>query len=307
MKGGCTRSCSITLSSCQTDDDRSGDDDSGEDPDGGSGGENPDDGGTDGENPDDGDNGEDPGDGDNHEEPGDGDGGGEHPGEEDPDGNDGEEGEGGNEDCESCFETNATLVEAAGECLTYEMVVSTNGLCRHELSHWTVALPCGSVSSYSNSEGWPMEIGKDPTTGLYGLKVDEINQFGKEADSFTVRFTLCGSASCLTGWSPAVAYKAGLCVGHEDADLEQTASAERVSAYPNPFSETINFTWEAASEKVNLQVMDQHGNIVSDIHTPTGDAGGYFITLESAHLPKGMYYYKLSVDGQTYRGKISKR
>lgn len=189
------------------------------------------------------------------------------------------------------------------------MEVSTNGFCRHDLSHWTLAIPCGTVSNYSNSKGWVMEFGKDPTTDLYGLKVDEIVQFGKQADSFTVRFTVCASGDCeLSAWRPTVAYKAGQCV--ETETIETTADAAQagpVSVYPNPFNEMVNFEWTAGRGDVNLQIIDQYGNTWSSITSPTGRNEGYYITLESAGLPKGMYYYRLTVGGKTYHGKISKR
>ncbi|MEX1239211.1 MAG: SprB repeat-containing protein, partial [Cyclobacteriaceae bacterium] len=147
-------------------------------------------------------------------------GGGSDPGSEDP-GEDPGNGEGGDQTCEECFNTIVKVIDEAGTCRTYEMEVNTNGLCRHDLSHWTLAIPCGTVSNYSNSRGWKMEFGKDPTTGLYGLKVDDINGFGKEGESFTVRFTVCKANDCeLSGWDPTVAYKAGLCVGVQMPDTE---------------------------------------------------------------------------------------
>lgn len=239
------------------------------------------------------------------EEPGAEDPGGEEPGEgpgQDPD-------DGGSETCESCFDTIAKIIETSASCRTYEMVVSTNGLCRHELSHWTLAIPCGTVSNYSNSEGWKMEFGKDPTTGLYGLKVDGINGFGKAVDSFTVTFTVCENNGCdLSQWSPAVAYKAGLCIGTGTISLAGTSPAvETVSVYPNPFTDNINFEWGAGNPDASLAIIDQYGNIVCRQTNPRPVSGGYAITLESSAFPKGMYYYRLTIYGKTFNGKISKR
>src|SRR5690606_7922823 len=103
---------------------------------------------------------EDPGGEDPGENPGGENPGGENPGGEDP----GQHPGGGTQTCEECFETIATLISTSGNCRTYEMTVSTNGLCRHELSHWTLAIPCGKISNVSNSRGWKIEYGKDPTT-----------------------------------------------------------------------------------------------------------------------------------------------
>ena len=154
-----------------------------------------------------------------------------------------------------------------------------------------------------------MEYGKDPTTGLFGLKVDEINDFGKEVESFIVRFTVCESSDCdLAAWDPRVAYKAGVCVGIQNTEIVAATSAGgRVSVYPNPFNETINFEWTATQDNVNLKIIDQYGNTISTLTEPSVKSDGYSITLESSGLPRGMYYFRLTVDGTTFSGKISKR
>lgn len=231
--------------------------------------------------------------------------GGEDPGAEQP----GEDPDGdGSQNCEACFSTVANITEVSGMCRTYEMVVSTNGLCRYDLSHWTLAIPCGTISNYSNSEGWKMVLGQDPTTGLYGLKVDDINSFGQDEASFTVRFTVCESNACdLSNWDAAVAYKAGGCVGFEPVDIEPSMFNTVVSVYPNPFDNQINFEWSVGKEKVKLDIIDQYGNVLSTATHFISLEHGYNMTLESSAFPKGMYYYRLTIDGKTYNGKITKR
>ena len=267
-KGGCTQTCTYTITACTPQDN--------------GGGTDPD-------------------------EPGDGEPGGEGP-DEGPGQDPGDVG-GGSEPCETCFNTVAQIIESSASCQTYEMVVSTNGLCRHDLSHWTLAIPCGVISNYANSEGWKMEFGKDPTTGLYGLKVDDINGFGKAVESFTVTFTVCETTGCdLSEWTPEVAYKAGLCVGTETTNISPVSqTAEAVSVYPNPFNDRINFEWDSAYRAASLEIIDQYGNIVCRQANTQTTSGGYVITLESSVLPKGMYYYRLTIDGKTFNGKISKR
>ncbi|HEX8039569.1 MAG TPA: T9SS type A sorting domain-containing protein [Chryseosolibacter sp.] len=216
-------------------------------------------------------------------------------------------GDGGDQTCGDCFNTTATLINEEGSCRTYEMEVSTTGLCRHELSHWTLAIPCGSIRDYSNSEGWKMVFGQDPTTGLYGLKVDDINAFGKEVASFTVRFTLCESVNCdLSSWTPTVAYKAGLCVSKETINLTG-APALTVSVYPNPFEEAINFEWSLSGEHAVLQIIDQYGNTVCHTSSVSENGNKYSIGFNTPSLPRGIYYYRLTVDGKTFTGKVSKR
>lgn len=235
--------------------------------------------------------------------------GGEDPGENPGEGpGNGGGGEPADQTCKECFDTIVESIEDTGSCRTYELVVSTNGLCRHELSHWTIAIPCGSINNYSNSEGWKMEVGQDPTTGLYGLKVDDINDFGKNVDSFTVRFSLCYDTGCDDKlWNQTVAYKAGLCVGFETVPVPSSSSFG-VSVYPNPFKETINFEWSSSQEDVKLEILDQFGNTVSSVLKATANQRqAHSISLESSALPEGMYYYRLTASGKMQYGKLFKK
>jgi hypothetical protein len=100
-------------------------------------------------------------------------------------------------------------------CVEYEVKVSYDGTRAFGLSHYTLAIPCGEVKNISNSENWKQVFGKDPTTGVYGLKIDDINGFGeKGADSFTIKFTWCSDSSCEKELG-VVSYKAGLCVDYD--------------------------------------------------------------------------------------------
>lgn len=129
--------------------------------------------------------------------------------------------------CPDCFSSEfISSVQTSDGCTEYTFEVSNDGSCAHALSHYTVAVPCGTVSNISNSEGWKVEIGKDPTTGLDGFKIDDISGFGESGDpgSFTVTFTLCGDNSeCrdfLNSWETEVAYKAGQCITTQNFPTE---------------------------------------------------------------------------------------
>ncbi|HNV28886.1 MAG TPA: hypothetical protein PKJ83_07115 [Cyclobacteriaceae bacterium] len=65
-------------------------------------------------------------------------------------------------------------------CVEYEVKVSYDGTRAFGLSHFTLAIPCGEVKNISNSENWKQVFGKDPTTGVYGLKIDDIKGFGEK-------------------------------------------------------------------------------------------------------------------------------
>lgn len=131
-------------------------------------------------------------------------------------------------ECEgNCFSTQVIRAEINANCCTeYELRVSHDGTCRYDLSHFTVALPCGTVQSLSNSRNWKQEIGKDPTTGLDGFKIDDIPSFGKDGDnSFTVNVTICSDSSCLEKIN-VVAYKAGQCVDYDTLNYNVTGDCD---------------------------------------------------------------------------------
>ncbi|PWD98176.1 T9SS type A sorting domain-containing protein [Marinilabilia rubra] len=127
-------------------------------------------------------------------------------------------------DCVNCFSTSVETVETEGECITYEILVEAGDSCKHALSHFTVTVLCGNISDASNSRNWKMEYPvTDPTTGLTGLKVDDIQEFGENGqESFTLTYTVCAdNEECLnelTSQSFEVAYKAATCVFFEEIE-----------------------------------------------------------------------------------------
>jgi hypothetical protein len=271
-KDGCSKVCTYTITTCT--DNSGGEDPGGEDP----GGEDP--------------GGEDPG----GEDPG-----GENPGEENP----------GNETCEECFDSMIKNITENGSCTSYEITVSTNGNCRHDLSHWVLAIPCGSVKEYSNSEGWKMSVGQDPTSGVYGLKVDDIHGFGSSKDSFTVKFTICGDNACnttLENWNPLVAYKASTCVGYDSLENNSSTTAFNAIAYPNPFSEQLTFEWVTpGTEQVKVELLDQFGNVVKTVYSDRSESGfSYHKEISASAMYPGIYYYRVTASGKTRLGKLIK-
>jgi hypothetical protein len=217
----------------------------------------------------------------------------------------------GNESCEDCFDSSEEIIGNDGACTTYKITVSTDGNCRHDLSHWVIAIPCGDVSKYSNSEGWKMVIGKDPTTGLYGLKVDDIDNFGKVRDSFTVTFTICvEQASCkeaLDNWQPTVAYKAGLCIAFDKIG-ESSDGDNPVCSYPNPFHDNIKFRWTCKEDDyVDLRIVDRWGKDVRQVFRGEVRKGRtYMFECPGADLPEDLYLYKLSSKKKSIYGKLIK-
>lgn len=240
---------------------------------------------------------------------------GETPGGGDPGG--GDPGGGGDDDetCEECFDSSIKFVSSDGSCKTYTVTVSTDGNCRHELSHWDIAIPCGTLKNYSNSEGWKMEIGKDPTTGLNGLKVDDIDGFGKEPDSFTVTFTICFDNAChdvLRNWDPVVAYKAGQCIAYDTLGLEYHHDDDdpKVCAYPNPFHGNIRFDWKCDEDDyVELDIIDKCGREVHKVYRGNVWKGeSYSFECSGSDMNDDLYIYRFtSSKKRPVYGKLIKK
>ncbi|MCK5105113.1 MAG: SprB repeat-containing protein, partial [Cyclobacteriaceae bacterium] len=129
-------------------------------------------------------------------------------------------------DCgELSFKTNILKFEKIESCYDVVLEVSNNENCRYELSHFNFDFGCGTISKASNSQGWAMELNQiDPTTDIGGIKIDDIENFGKDPEltSFQVEFTFCPDQECdENALVPSVAYKAGQCVYYEKPVLEQ--------------------------------------------------------------------------------------
>ncbi|HYW95176.1 MAG TPA: SprB repeat-containing protein [Bacteroidales bacterium] len=124
--------------------------------------------------------------------------------------------------CINGFSSEILETSTTDKCVNVELRVFTDGRSSYALSHFVVALPCGTVSEAYNSRGWRMEMNvQDPTTGLSGFKVDNIQGFGEDAtrDSFTVSYTVCSpDTECLdlVKSNVTVSYKAGGCTFFDD-------------------------------------------------------------------------------------------
>lgn len=124
--------------------------------------------------------------------------------------------------CKNCFDTEVVEIQRNDDCVTITLLITADGTCKYDLSHYMVGISCGTVTQASNSRNWPMEyMVTDPKTKVKGLKVDEISRFVKKGqkESFTVTYTVCAdSESCITSLLNnkfKVAYKAATCVFYE--------------------------------------------------------------------------------------------
>src|SRR5687768_7242228 len=137
---------------------------------------------------------------------------------------------GGTTSCKEAYSSEIVKETPISEtCTTYEIKVSYDGTKTSGLSHYSIATPCGEIKNASNSENWKMVFGKDKTTGVYGLKIDDISRFGERgADSFTIKFTWCGPTSC-TRELGVVASKYGQCVDYDTLNQEDPEPPQNCS------------------------------------------------------------------------------
>ena len=119
------------------------------------------------------------------------------------------------EDCgNTSFTTDIVHFDQSESCYDVVLNVSFKEGVIFELSHANFDFGCGTYSNAENSEGWAMELNNvDPTTGLGGIKVDDIQNFGKDQNlkEFQVKFRYCPDQEC--DFSDLdIAYKAGQCI-----------------------------------------------------------------------------------------------
>ncbi|HEX6223070.1 MAG TPA: hypothetical protein VFZ52_01585 [Chryseolinea sp.] len=180
--------------------------------------------------------------------------------------------------------------QVSESCVNYEIKVSYDGSRTYGLSHYSLAIPCGEVKNLWNSEGWKMVLGKDRTTGVYGLKVDDINGFGDgRAESFTIKFTWCSSGSCIKDLG-VVAYKYGQCVSYDTLNTEKPDTTQTCSTLLASLQKT-NATCSSANDgQMDVVVQDGAPPFVyswsNGANTSSAQnlaAGKYSVTIKDAN------------------------
>lgn len=95
-------------------------------------------------------------------------------------------------------------------------------------------------------------------------------------------------------------------VGVEDRPIPETASAYKLSQnYPNPFNltTTISFTL-LKNGFVELKVFDVAGREVATLISQSMDVGNYGVPFDASGLTSGIYYYRMTLDGQATTKKM---
>ena len=217
-----------------------------------------------------------------------------------------------NKDCEDlCYYLEAgTITHIQDDCYEYMLTVHTDGNCPHELSHLVFGIDEGIVSSASNSKGWKQELNlTDPTTDIYGFKIDDISGFGQSGnDQFDVTFTVCG----ITSSAPRqfiVGYKSGQCIQTDTLTFNsQITQPISLSSYPNPFiNQTTIQLIPAEAGNVELIVYDIHGQMVEQLYSGSVKTGSqYTFKFPGSQIKEGIYFYRLIYGNQVKQGKLMK-
>lgn len=211
-------------------------------------------------------------------------------------------------DCEPCYELIPTGVSKIDDlCYTYIATVKTDGTCRYDLSHLTIEVEDGYVQSVFNSKGWKTELNStDPTTGYYGLKIDDITSFGKTIDEFDLEFTICFDSTPQTDFT--VAYKSAQCVATGNLSYgEKINEAELKSiSYPNPFNSSTTIEFMAKENTTaELYVYDINGNMVECLYKGSvqEDTNYSFVFTPTTNI-QSIFFYKLVCGNEITQGKL---
>lgn len=77
-----------------------------------------------------------------------------------------------------------------------------------------------------------------------------------------------------------------------------TLPAQIIKAYPNPFKNEVNLTFEVGvSQNVMLEFSDMMGRMVAKHSVETPNPGKYTYTWNAGGLPKGIYFVTISING----------
>ena len=144
-------------------------------------------------------------------------------------------------DCSVSFNSTVTelgsSVSGSESCKTFNVTVNYTGTHTYGLSHVVVGTPCGLSYETSNSNNWVMETNfTDPTTNVFGFKVDNISNFGEgdQMESFDIQFTLCAEdlEACGGDCNLNIAYKAGQCIYYETLPVSCLETPEEEEVVP---------------------------------------------------------------------------
>lgn len=92
---------------------------------------------------------------------------------------------------------------------------------------------------------------------------------------------------------------------NEVLDIEKVNGIQMGHAYPNPFTEVTNFTFNLdQSSEIGVQLFDITGKMVYTENMGKKPAGKNNVSINAGNLPAGMYMYRITADG---KASVSKK
>ena len=211
--------------------------------------------------------------------------------------------------CEvSCFDViSFNAWEIDNGCVKYQLTLGTNGNCNHALSHVVIGLDDSKVIDVSNTKGWKMELNMhDPTTGLYGFKIDDIQNFGDNgSDQFIVTFTICDNHQ----EKFQISYKAGQCIFVDNVivDIKEKPLVSVYNIFPNPFTEQVTIQIQVDEPiNVKLSVYDIYGNEIKELFDGELKSGITEFYFSGENSNEHVFFYKIISKNGVHQGKLIK-
>jgi hypothetical protein len=187
-----------------------------------------------------------------------------------------------------------------------------------------ISIPCGNISSFSNSLGLPMQlVVSDPVTGVTGLRIMGLPGLCQDSTGtppFTVTYEVCNLSCDSTFCPPLMAYVRNGCVQYENAVMgsvmpppSQTNNRivmdedGMVEIYPNPVAQRANIRLTCVHDsEVVLEMFDMTGTRRLQIwEGPLKGEVQRTIQFQTGDLPAGVYFLRMTTDqGTSYVRKF---
>ena len=86
-------------------------------------------------------------------------------------------------------------------------------------------------------------------------------------------------------------------------NIAQTDIPKQVTVYPNPVGNKATFKWNGIYN-YEIKIFDLSGKL---IHQQTGNADACLWSIDETNIQQGVYVYRISLNGQTFTGKVVKK
>ena len=209
------------------------------------------------------------------------------------------------------------VVRRDGNCISFKMVISTDGQSEHELSHMVVGIEDGWLDKVTNSRNWKVEKNStDPKSGVYGFKIDDISGFGQSGyDEFKIYFTICFDQNIPDEFNFEIVFKAATCSSLKlktfkpQDDDHHGGSCIDLNVYPNPFYDESYFEFTCNKDtEVELHMYDLCGNRVKTLFKGKVTKGEHHkCRFTGDRFKNNMFMYQLITPEETKHGTILKR